>query len=61
MERILKNLFLFLSKNKDMTKAAKKYGLRFGASRFVAGESLDMASEVIADLTGKGLLSPLII
>jgi proline dehydrogenase len=55
MERILKNLFLFLSKNKEMTKAAKKYGLRFGASRFVAGESLDMACDVIAELNRKGL------
>ncbi|CAH0303885.1 Proline dehydrogenase 1 [Peribacillus sp. Bi96] len=55
MEQILRNLFLFLSKNKSMTKAAKKYGLRFGASRFVAGESLEMASAVIADLNRKGL------
>ncbi|MGJ3195148.1 proline dehydrogenase family protein [Peribacillus frigoritolerans] len=55
MERILKNLILFLSKNKAMTQAAKKYGLRFGASRFVAGESLDMACDVIADLNRKGL------
>ncbi|MFJ7753001.1 proline dehydrogenase family protein [Peribacillus muralis] len=55
MERILKNLFLFLSKNKTMTRAARKYGLRFGASRFVAGESLEMASAVIADLNRKGL------
>ncbi|YCI76781.1 proline dehydrogenase [Bacillus sp. R1-10] len=55
MERILKNLFLFLSKNKTMTQAAKKYGLRFGASRFVAGESLDMACDVIADLNRMGL------
>ncbi|TDL87522.1 proline dehydrogenase [Vibrio vulnificus] len=55
MERILKDLFLFLSKNKAMTQAAKKYGLRFGASRFVAGESLDMACDVIADLNRKGL------
>ncbi|MFD6207180.1 proline dehydrogenase family protein [Peribacillus sp. NPDC060253] len=55
MEQILRNLFLFLSKNKSMTKAAKKYGLRFGASRFVAGKSLEMASAVIADLNRKGL------
>lgn len=38
-----------------MTQAAKKYGLRFGASRFVAGESLNMACDVIADLNRKGL------
>ncbi|AOH56994.1 proline dehydrogenase [Peribacillus muralis] len=55
MERMLKNLFLYLSKNKTMTRAARKYGLRFGASRFVAGESLEMASAVIADLNRKGL------
>ncbi|MEJ9228488.1 proline dehydrogenase [Peribacillus butanolivorans] len=55
MEQTLRNLFLFLSKNKNMTKAAKKYGLRFGASRFVAGESLDMAAAAIADLNRKGL------
>ncbi|KWW18118.1 proline dehydrogenase [Peribacillus simplex] len=55
MERMLKRLFLFLSKNKSMTRAAKKYGLRFGASRFVAGESLEMAMAVIADLNRKGL------
>lgn len=55
MERMLKRLFLFLSKNKSMTRAAKKYGLRFGASRFVAGESLEMALAVIADLNRKGL------
>ena len=55
MERILRSLFLFLSTNKSMTMAAKKYGLRFGASRFVAGETLDLASVVIADLNRKGL------
>lgn len=31
--------FLFLSKNKALTNAAKKYGFRFGASRFNAGEN----------------------
>ncbi|PJN88497.1 proline dehydrogenase family protein [Bacillus sp. mrc49] len=55
MERMMKRLFLFLSKNKSMTRAAKKYGLRFGASRFVAGESLELALAVIADLNRKGL------
>ncbi|WP_057912092.1 proline dehydrogenase family protein [Peribacillus muralis] len=55
MEQMLKNLFLFLSKNKGMTRAAKKYGLRFGASRFVAGETLEMACKVITDLNRMGL------
>lgn len=55
MEQALKNLFLFLSKNKSLTKAAKKYGLRFGASRFVAGEAIDQAIQVIKELNSKGL------
>ncbi|MBO8176237.1 proline dehydrogenase family protein [Aeribacillus pallidus] len=55
MEALLRNFFLFLSKNKFLTKMAKKYGLRFGASRFVAGETIEQAVEVIKDLNRKGL------
>lgn len=55
MERILRNFFLYLSKNKHLTRAARRYGLRFGAARFVAGESLDMAAATIAELNRKGL------
>ncbi len=39
-----------------MTKLAKKYGLRFGASRFVAGESIEQTIEVIKGLNAQGLL-----
>lgn len=38
-----------------MTKLAKKYGLRFGASRFVAGETIDKATNVIKELNKQGL------
>jgi proline dehydrogenase len=55
MEHALKNFFLFLSTNKVLTKLAKKYGLRFGATRFVAGETTDQVIEVIKDLNHKGL------
>lgn len=55
MEQLLRNLFLFLSKNKGLTKLAKRYGLRFGASRFVAGETIDLAAAVIKDLNEKNL------
>ena len=51
----MKNFFLFLSKNKLLTNLAKKYGLRFGASRFVAGETIDQAVAVIKDLNQNGL------
>jgi proline dehydrogenase len=55
MEQVVRNFFLFLSKNKSLTKLAKKYGLRFGASRFVAGETIEQAVEVIKQLNKKGL------
>ena len=56
MEKLLRAIFLFLSKNKALTKLAKKYGLRFGAARFVAGVDIESASEVIQDLNERGLV-----
>lgn len=55
MEQLMRNFFLFLSKNKPLTKLARKYGLRFGASRFVAGETIDLAVKVIKELNKKNL------
>jgi proline dehydrogenase len=55
MEQLLRNVFLFLSKNKAMTKIARRYGLRFGAARFVAGETIELATAVIKDLNKKNL------
>jgi proline dehydrogenase len=55
MEQAMRDFFLFLSKNKSLTKLAKKYGLRFGAARFVAGETIDMAVDKIKDLNRNGL------
>lgn len=46
---------MFLSRNKMMTKLAKKYGLHFGAARFVAGNTIDAAKDVIKQLNHKGL------
>jgi proline dehydrogenase len=56
VETLLKNMFLFLSKNKTMTKLAKKYGLRFGASRFVAGETIEQAVQKMKELNAQGKL-----
>ena len=55
MEKLLRNFFLFLSQNRFFTKMAKKYGLRLGASRFVAGATIDEAVEKIRQLNAKGL------
>ena len=54
MEQLMRNSFLFLSKNKALTKLAKKYGLRFGAGRFVAGETIELAT-AIKQLNKQGL------
>ncbi|MGG1630425.1 proline dehydrogenase family protein [Rossellomorea sp. NRS-1567] len=56
MEQAMRNFFLFLSKNKPMTKLAKKYGLRFGAGRFVAGSHILQAVEVIRELNSQNLV-----
>ncbi|WP_101843155.1 proline dehydrogenase family protein [Halobacillus sp. Marseille-P3879] len=55
MEQLLRNFFLFLSKNKFFTKLARKYGLRFGAGRFVAGETIPNAVETIQKLNNQGM------
>jgi proline dehydrogenase len=56
MEQLLRNFFLFLSKSKFFIKLAKKYGLRFGAARFVAGETIKDATKVIQQLNDKGMV-----
>jgi proline dehydrogenase len=59
MEQLMKDFFLFLSKNKTLNAAAKKWGLRFGASRVVAGETIAEAINAVRDLNRKGLVCTL--
>ncbi len=44
--------FIFLSKNKTLTKLAKKYGLRLVAARFVAGVTIAEAAKKIKEIDG---------
>jgi proline dehydrogenase len=55
LEQAMRNFFLFLAKNKSMTSLAKKYGLRFGAARFVAGATLESSISAIKKLNEKGM------
>ncbi|WP_027956403.1 proline dehydrogenase family protein [Halobacillus kuroshimensis] len=55
MEKVMRNFFLFLSKNRFFTKLAKKYGLRFGAGKFVAGVSVPDAVRTIRILNDQGM------
>lgn len=57
MEAIMRSFLLTLSKNAELNKAAKKYGLRFGARRFVAGSNLNEALEQVAKLNQAGILA----
>lgn len=55
MERIMRNFFLFLSKNQTLTNMAKEHGLKFGAKRFVAGTTIEQAAKEIKRLNQSGL------
>lgn len=59
MEAILKNLFLALSKNQTINRLAKKWGLRFGAHRVVAGETIEEAIQKVKELNSQGLVCTL--
>lgn len=55
LEAAIKRFFLFLSQNSSMNRAAKKWGLRYGASRFVAGETIREAISKVKELNAQGL------
>jgi proline dehydrogenase len=56
MEKILRSLFLFLSKNRMAIKLAKKHGLKLGANRFVGGMTLESAIQIAKELNDKGIM-----
>lgn len=55
MEEALRSFFLQLAKNKSMNSWAKRYGLRFGANRFVAGETIESAIAAVQSLQASGM------
>ncbi len=52
---IFRKGILIATNNKAVARGVKRYGMRLGASRFVAGETLDQALDVLAGLNQKGL------
>ncbi len=56
MEKMLRSFFLFLSKNRVLNSSAKKVGLKFGAKRFIAGETMEQAVQAMQKLNDDGLL-----
>jgi proline dehydrogenase len=59
MEQAMRDFFLFLSKNKAANKAAKKWGLKFGAGRFVAGVTIESAIDTVRELNKRGIVATL--
>jgi proline dehydrogenase len=47
-------MFQALGKNPSANKLAKKYGLQFGAGRFVAGETIEKAINAVKELNTSG-------
>ncbi|MQR85465.1 proline dehydrogenase [Bacillus megaterium] len=59
LAEVSKNVFLHASQNKVLNKAAKKWGLRFGAAQVVAGDTIQSAIEKVDQLNQKGLVCTL--
>ncbi|WP_341278955.1 proline dehydrogenase family protein [Paenibacillus sp. FSL H8-0537] len=53
---VMRDMLLYLSKNRIANRMALRFGLRLGAERFVAGETLAAAMNKVAALNESGLL-----
>ncbi|MCF8888595.1 MULTISPECIES: proline dehydrogenase family protein [Priestia] len=59
LAEVSKNVFLHASQNRVLNKAAKKWGLKFGASQVVAGDTIESAMVKVNQLNQKGLVCTL--
>lgn len=50
-----RNFFLRVSESESLNKAARKWGLKFGASQVVAGETLESGIQRVKELNAAGL------
>ncbi|PWI58994.1 proline dehydrogenase family protein [Sulfoacidibacillus thermotolerans] len=56
MEQVMRNVLLLMAKNRKANQLARRYGLRLGAQRFVAGQTLAEAISTVQTLNAKQLL-----
>ncbi|MFZ5817581.1 MAG: proline dehydrogenase family protein [Bacillota bacterium] len=56
---LYRKFVLTVAANRAVSHAAQRVGMKLGASRFVAGETLDRALEVVGDLNRRGILATL--
>lgn len=59
MSKVVSNTFLTLSTNKTANKMAKRYGLKLGAKRFVAGDKVQHAVDTVRELNDQGMVAML--
>lgn len=52
---VFRKLILAASNNRLVARLVRRYGMRLGSARFVAGETLDQAVPVLQGLNAKGL------
>lgn len=56
---LYRKVVLSIAANRAVSAAAQRVGMKLGASRFVAGETLDQALAVVRDLNRRGILATL--
>ncbi|MBW5448267.1 proline dehydrogenase [Cohnella sp. CFH 77786] len=59
METMLRNAFQLLGRSRTANLMARKYGLRLGAGRFVAGQSVEQAIQAVRKLNAEGMKATL--
>ncbi|CAM4381779.1 proline dehydrogenase [Paenibacillus endophyticus] len=59
MEKLMRSFFLTLGKSRRVGGLARKYGLRLGASRFVAGVEINSSIEAVKKLNKQGKMATL--
>lgn len=59
LESMLRNTLLYLSRSERANRLARSHGLRLGADRFVAGETLEDALQKVWELNEQGILATL--
>lgn len=59
MELMMRNMFQSLGKSRTANRLAKRYGLRFGAARFVAGETIQQSIQAVRGLNQVGRVATL--
>ncbi|KPV43613.1 proline dehydrogenase family protein [Alicyclobacillus ferrooxydans] len=55
MEQFMRSVLLSMAKSQSANRWAKRYGLRLGAQRFVAGETIENAIDRVKQLNRQGL------